>query len=334
MVIIDSYPIAVLLCLITMLCWGSWANTMKLTGKDWFFQLYYWDYSIGVVIFALILAFTLGSHGSAGRPFIADLSQAEFKNLGYAFLSGTIFNLSNVLLVTVIDIAGMAIAFPIGVGLALVLGVISGYITKPIGNPWILFSGLASIVIAIILDGYAYSKIPSTGKKSITRGIVLSICTGVFMGFFYPLLVSSISPTLLEPETGKLTPYTAIVFFSLGLFCSSFLWNYYLMRKPLTGPVISGRDYFNKGSRKDHSVGVLGGLIWCLGFSLMTLAADKAGTAISYGLGQGATMVAVLWGVLVWKEFKLAPKYVNKYLVTMFFLYLLGLSLIITAKQY
>jgi glucose uptake protein len=334
MVIIESYPAAVFLCLITMICWGSWANTMKLTGKTWFFQLYYWDYSFGVLIFSLLLAFTLGSHGTGGRPFLEDLSQADSKNLGYAFLAGTIFNLSNVLLVTVIDIAGMAIAFPIGVGLALVLGVISGYITKPLGNPWILFTGLACIVLAIILDGLAYSKIPSEGKKSITKGIVLSILTGIFMGFFYPLLVNSISPTLITPESGKLTPYTAIVFFSIGLLASSFLWNYYLMRKPLTGPVISGKDYFTNGTRKDHLVGILGGLIWCLGFSLMTLAADKAGTAISYGLGQGATMIAVLWGVLVWKEFKLAPPSVNKWLVLMFILYLSGLSLIIIAKQY
>jgi glucose uptake protein len=334
MVIIESYPTAVILCLITMICWGSWANTMKLTGKKWFFQLYYWDYSIGVLLFSLVLAFTLGSHGRGGRPFLSDLFQSESKNLFYAFLSGTIFNLSNVLLVTVIDIAGMAIAFPIGVGLALVLGVISGYLSKPLGNPWILFSGLACIVLAIILDGLAYSKIPSDKNKSVTKGIVLSICTGVFMGFFYPLLVSSISPTLYLPQQGKLTPYTAIVIFSAGLFASSFLWNYYLMRKPLSGPIISGRHYFTQGTRKDHLVSILGGLIWCLGFSLMTLSAEKAGTAISYGLGQGATMVAVVWGVLVWKEFKLAPKSVDKLLVAMFFLYLSGLSLIIIAKQY
>lgn len=162
----------------------------------------------------------------------------------------------------------------------------------------------------------------------------ISILTGVFMGFFYPLLVNSISPSLITPEAGKLTPYTAIVFFSIGLLASSFLWNYYLMRKPLTGPVISGSEYFKNGTTKDHVVGILGGLIWCLGFSLMTLSADKAGTAISYGLGQGATMIAVLWGVLVWKEFKLAPRSVNTLLVIMFMFYLLGLSLIIIAKQY
>jgi len=305
---------------------------MKLTRKGWVFQLYYWDYSMGVLLFSLILAFTLGSSGTAGRSFIHDIEQADSKYVIYALIAGAIFNLSNVLLVTVIDIAGMAIAFPIGVGLALVIGVISGYITKPLGNPWIIFCGLACVVIAIILDGIAYSKIPSDGKKSVTKGIIISILTGIFMGFFYPILVTSISPDLIVPEAGKLTPYTAIVMFSAGLLLSSFIWNYYFMRKPLSGSVVSFADYFNKGTAKDHIVGILGGLIWCTGFSLMTLAGDKAGTAISYGLGQGATMVAVIWGVFVWKEFKAAQPGVNKLLATMFLFYLMGLSLLIIAK--
>jgi glucose uptake protein len=305
---------------------------MKLTGKNWFFQLYYWDYALGVLLFSLLFALTLGSLGAEGRPFVQDLFQAKGGDLFYAFLSGAIFNLANILLVTVISMAGMAIAFPIGIGLALVLGVIFGYLAHPIGNPWLLFCGLACVVVAIILDGIAYSQIPSSGSKSLVKGIVLSILTGIFMGFFYPLLVSSISSNVVVPEAGKLTPYTAIVLFAAGLLVSSFIFNTYLMRKPITGDPIPAKAYF-RGTRKDHTVGVLGGLIWCLGFSLMTLAADKAGPAISYGLGQGATMVAVIWGVLVWKEFRTAPRSVNKYLVAMFLFYLGGLSLIIIARQ-
>ncbi|HEX4850685.1 MAG TPA: multidrug DMT transporter permease, partial [Puia sp.] len=193
MVIINSYSTAVFLCIITMICWGSWANTMKLTGKNWLFQLYYWDYSLGVLLFALFFAFTLGSHGSEGRSFLQDVAQANSKNILYALASGAIFNLSNVMLVAVIDLAGMAIAFPIGVGLALVLGVIFGYITKPAGNAALIFAGLACVVIAIILDGIAYSKIPTQGQKSVAKGIFISVLTGIFMGFFYPILVSSIS---------------------------------------------------------------------------------------------------------------------------------------------
>jgi len=333
MLIVESYSSAVLMCIVTMVCWGSWANTMKLTGKNWVFQLYYWDYCIGVVIFSLILAFTLGSTGTEGRSFVHDISQASIKNLGSAFLAGIIFNLSNVLLVTVIAIAGMAIAFPIGVGLALVIGVISGYITNPVGKPFILFGGLAFVICAIIIDGIAYSRIPGDGKKALVRGILISILVGVFMGFFYPILLSSISTNLNIPETGKLTPYTAIVLFSAGLFFSSFIWDYYLMRKPLTGKAVSFNDYFKTGTVKDHGLGILGGLIWCTGFSLMTLASHQAGTAISYGLGQGATMIAAFWGVFVWKEFKQAPKSVNKLLAAMFVFYFLGLSLLIVAKS-
>ena len=153
------------------------------------------------------------------------------------------------------------------------------------------------------------------------------------MGFFYPILVASISTNLVTPDAGKLTPYTAIVMFSVGLFLSSFIWNYYFMKRPLSGNAVSFSDYFNLGTAKDHIVGIVGGLIWCTGFSLMTLAADKAGTAISYGLGQGATMVAVIWGVFVWKEFQAAPKSTNKLLAAMFLFYLLGLSLLIVAKS-
>ncbi|PWT74540.1 MAG: multidrug DMT transporter permease [Bacteroidetes bacterium] len=332
MIIINSYSTAVFLCIITMICWGSWANTMKLTGKNWLFQLYYWDYSLGVLVFALLFAFTLGSFGSHGRPFLADVAQAETRSILYAIASGAVFNLANVLLVAVIDFAGMAIAFPIGIGLALVLGVIFGYIAQPVGNPVLIFAGLACVVLAIILDGIAYSKIPSEGQKSKSKGIILSVLTGIFMGFFYPILVSSISTNWIDPEPGKLTPYTAIVFFALGLLVSSFVWNYYFMRKPLSGPAVRFADYFTKGNARIHFVGLLGGIIWCTGFALMTLSGDKAGPAISYGLGQGATMVAVFWGVFVWREFKTAPKETNRLLATMFFFYLLGLTLLIVAK--
>jgi glucose uptake protein len=333
MLIIQSYFAAVIMCVITMICWGSWANTMKLTRKGWVFQLYYWDYSIGVVLFALLLAFTLGSMGTGGRSFINDFTQASFRNLSAAVVAGLIFNLANVLLVTVIEIAGMAIAFPIGVGLALVVGVISGYITNPVDNPLILFGGLACVIAAIVLDGIAYSKIPGDGKKSLVWGIAISIFLGTLMGFFYPILVSSISTNLVVPEAGKLTPYTAIVMFSLGLFVSSFIWDYYLMRKPVRGRPLSFSDYFKSGSITDHALGIAGGIIWCTGFSLMTLAGHQAGTAISYGLGQGATMIAAFWGVFVWKEFKTAPKSVNKLLLAMFLFYISGLSLLIVAKS-
>jgi glucose uptake protein len=332
MVIIESYSTAVIMCMVTMLCWGSWANTMKLTRKNWVFQLYYWDYALGVLIFSLAMAFTMGSLGTAGRSFVNDISQASSKSIVSALASGAIFNLANVLLVAVIDLAGMAIAFPIGIGLALVIGVITGFISNPIGNPWLLFIGLFCICFAILLDGIAYGKIPFVAKGSKVKGIVISIFVGIFMGFFYPLLVSSISPDWIQPKAGMLGPYAAIVLFASGLLLSSFIWNFYLMRRPLKGLPVNFSNYFRDGSSKDHLMGILGGLVWCTGFSLMTLAGNQAGTAISYGLGQGATMVAAFWGVFIWKEFKDAPRGTNKLLFAMFLLYLSGLSLLIIAK--
>ena len=182
--VVESYPLAVLLCVATMLCWGSWGNTLKLASKEWHFQLFYWDYAIGVPLLTLALALTLGSTGSAGRSFIPDLQQASGAAQGSAFLGGVIFNLSNILLVAAIDIAGMAVAFPVGVGLALVIGVITNYVAAPVGNPVLLFAGVAGVVAAMVLSALAYGKLPSRGQKTIGKGLALSVAAGVLMGFF------------------------------------------------------------------------------------------------------------------------------------------------------
>ncbi len=332
MFIVQSYPVAVVLCLVTMLCWGSWANTQKMGGKEWRFQLYYWDYAVGVLLLALALAFTLGSTGTAGRGFLADLAQAEVGPLGSAFLGGVIFNLSNILLVAAIDIAGMAVAFPVGVGLALVLGVITNYVATPIGNPFLLFLGVAGVAAAIVVDALAYKRLPSQGGRTPAKGILISIVAGVLMGFFYRFVAASMSTDFLNLEAGKLSPYTAVVLFSAGLFVSNFLWNGIVMARPFVGEPVPLGDYWSKGSARLHSIGVLGGVIWSLGMSFSIVASGSAGVAISYGLGQGATMVAALWGVFIWKEFEGAPPGTNSLLATMFIGYALGLGLIIVSR--
>ena len=332
MVIVESYPIAVLMCLITMMCWGSWANTQKLASRKWPFQLYYWDYSLGVLLLSLVLAFTAGSFGNAGRGFLADLSQASGEALWSAFLGGVIFNLSNILLVAAIDIAGMAVAFPVGVGLALVLGVITTYLAKPEGNPLLLFLGVASVVVAILVDAMAYRRLSSGTQKAIGKGILISVVAGVLMGFFYRFVVAAMATSFANPEPGKLTPYTAVAVFSLGLLLSSFLWNTLVMVKPFKGDPVPFGDYFAKGDFKLHLIGVLGGVIWNIGMSFSSIAAGAAGPAISYGLGQGATMVAACWGVFIWKEFKEAPAGTSRWLTAMFASFVIGLSLIIATR--
>lgn len=332
MVVVGSYVTAVIMCFITMLCWGSWANTQKLASKEWRFQLFYWDYAIGVVIFSLILAFTLGSRGTEGRSFLNDLSQADSSNLFSTFLGGVIFNLSNILLVAAIDIAGMAVAFPIGVGLALAIGVITNYVGSPVGNPVILFLGVAAVVIAIIVDAIAYRKMSASTQKTATKGIVISILAGVLMGLFYRFVAASMSADFVNLEVGKLSPYTAVVIFSAGLFLSNFVWNSIVMAKPFVGDPVPFSDYIKKGSLKLHSTGILGGIIWNIGMSFSIIASGAAGFAISYGLGQGATMIAAFWGVFIWKEFKNAPTGTNKLLTMMFIFYLVGLIMIVVSR--
>ncbi len=332
MIIVSSYSIAILLLVISMLCWGSWANTQKLASKSWAFQLFYWDYVLGLVILSLILGLSLGSTGVEGRGFVEDLRQASWIFIGSSFLGGIIFNIANLLVVAAIDLAGMAIAFPIAIGLALVLGVLINYLGEATGNPVLLFSGVALITLAIIINALAYRSMSKDGQASSKKGITISIVAGIIMSFFYRFVADSLVGDFANPESEKLTPYSAVFIFSLGVYLSNFLWNTIFMYKPFYGNPVTYGDYFTKGNLKLHLVGVLGGAIWCMGMFLSILSSDVAGPAISYGLSQGATLVAALWGVFIWKEFKGAPEGTNKLIFAMFVSFLLGLILIIFAR--
>ena len=332
----DNYALAVVFCVVTMFCWGSWGNTQKLAGKTWRYELFYWDYVIGVVLFALVSGLTAGSFGAnPDWGFIANLKQASAGNLGSAFLGGIVFNAANILLAAAISIAGMSVAFPVGIGLALVLGVIVNYIGAPKGDPTLLFGGVALIVVAILCNAFAYKIKQSNSPKqsnNLLKGIVLSVVCGVLMAFFYRFIACTMDMEFSKdaPATGMMTPYSAFFVFTLGIFASNFIFNAIAMRKPVNGEPITEKDYF-KGGFPIHLVGVLGGLIWGLGNGINLVAAGKAGAAISYGLGQGATLVSALWGILIWKEFRGAPKSAAVLNALMFVLFIGGLALIIQA---
>ena len=226
----------------------------------------------------------------------------------------------------------MSVAFPVGIGIALVLGVIVNYISNPQGNPFLIFGGLVFIVLAILLNARAYQKLQENAVGNVSKkGLILSVVSGCLMGLFYKYVAGSMADNFNMPEAGKLTPYTALVVFATGIVISSFIFNSILMKRPFIGSPVSAVDYF-KGSIKDHGVGMLGGIIWCMGMSLSILASGKAGPAISYGLGQGATVVAALWGIYVWKEFDKAPAGTKPLLNLMLLLYVIGLSMIIISK--
>jgi len=337
MFIVNSYTLAVILCSVIMLCWGSWGNTQKLAAKSWRYELFYWDYVIGMVIFSLILAFTLGSTGAEGQSFLENLKQVSAENIGWIIVGGIIFNASNILLSASISIAGMSVAFPLGVGIALVLGVINNYRVAlaqgaETGNVALLASGVALVVVAIVCNGIASGrKGGETSKEHQKKGIVLALVAGVLMSFFSSFVMRAMDLTnFASPAPGTATPYTAIVLFTLGVLLSNFVFNTLVMKKPFVGEPVNYSQYF-KGNTKTHLVGMLGGAIWCLGTALSYISAGKAGAAVSYALGQGAPMIAAIWGVFVWKEFKDSSKHVYGLLALMFCFFVAGLGLIVAA---
>ena len=326
-----SLPVAIFFCLITMLGWGSWANTQKLSGKDkWRFELYYWDYAIGVLLFGVIFAVAFGSFGSSGMSAWSNFQSAEMHYMWPAIISGAIFNAANILLVVGIDAAGMAVAFPVGVGLALAIGTIESYLQTPKGDPGLLFAGVALIVFAMVMSGLAYRKLPQGAGKSPMRGLLFSALAGCIMGSFYPQLMRSISPDFNAApiQSGMLTPYVALVLFGLGVLGSNVIVNTLFMR----AGKLSYADYFRGGARS-HLIGLLGGMIWMIALCFNVIASGVAGPAISYALGQGATLIAAIWGVLVWRELANGPKGTGRYAGLMFAGYTAGLILIGLATQ-
>ena len=346
-----TYLSTLLLLIFSMVCWGSWANTQKAVGK-WRFELFYYDYSFGVVIAAVIAAFTFGSMNAHELTFSDNLLIASLRKMAWAIGSGVVFNLANLLLVAAIAVSGLAVAFPVSIGLALVIGVIWNYALNPQGNATLIFGGAALVLVAMIVDGFAYSrhlsdkaeaaaaarladprsKARTPRKTSAARGVVISILSGILMGLFYPMLEIS--------KTGEdgVSPYGVALLFSIGILASSLLYLPFFMYFPIQGEPIQARDYFS-GTKGQHFWGLFGGLIWAAG-GIANFTASSAplsvqvGPAISYALGQGSVMVSTLWGLLVWREFAGATTRVKTLLVVMLVLFVCGLATVSIAPLY
>jgi glucose uptake protein len=314
--------------------------------------LFYYDYSLGVALCAVIAVFTLGAMNSADLPSLDYFSFAGYRTYAYGISGGAVFNLANMLLVAAISVAGLSVAFPIAIGLAMVIGVVWNYILNPQGNPILLFGGAALVVVAVVVDAFAYSEHveeqaakqegtlrlidPVTrkriGRPSSTRGIVVSVISGILMGMFYPLVEMAKAG---DPGIG---PYNVSLLFAFGVLLSTILYNPFFMNFPLAGAPIQFRDYF-RGTRKQHLVGLLGGVIWCAGGIANFVASSapprvQVGPAVSYAMGQGASMVSALWGLLVWREFRGAVTRVRVLLVAMMVLFVAGLTLISIAPLF
>ncbi len=327
-----TYQFALFLMILSMFCWGSWANTLKLC-PGYRFQLFYWDYAIGLMLATMVWGLTAGSLGHAGQAFLDAVAQTSSNAILFSVCGGVVFNVANLLLVAAIEVAGLAVAFPVGIGLALVIGAVSSYLIVPAANPLLLFGGVALVTVAIVLDAAAYRKRESTAKATTTRGIVLSLVAGVLMGGWYPIATH---------DLGRGTspgPYAIAFFFAIGVVLSTIPANLLLMAKPLDGkPPVDGSGYWRAPLRW-HLAGVFGGAIWCVGAVANFIASvahlDKPiGPAVSYSIGQGATMISACWGVFVWREFAGAPRAARTLLVLMFVFFILGLGAIALAPLY
>ncbi len=319
-----TLQLALFMMITSAICWGSWANTYK-GVKNYRFELFYWDYAIGIFLVSLIFALTMGSTGNDASSFLNNVRSADTNNIVSTMIGGAIFNLANLLLVAAIDMAGLAIAFPVAIGIALVVGVISSYAIQPKGNAALLAAGVICAFIAVILDGKAYGSLVIAGRSVSKKSIVVCVISGVLMGLWAPFVARAMT------NGNTLGPYSIAVFLTLGALLSCLLWNIYFMKHPLVGEPVSFSGYF-KGPMSGHALGLLGGFIWGTGMVFNLVAAKFTSVAISYAIGQSAPMVAALWGVLVWKEFAGAPAKAKLYLALMFVFYGMGILLVARAN--
>ena len=320
----QSLGVALFMMITSAICWGSWANTYK-GVKNYRFELFYWDYAIGIFLISLILGLTMGSAGHDASSLMNNIQSADTSNIASTMIGGVIFNLANLLLVAAIDMAGLAIAFPVAIGIALVVGVISSYIIQPKGIAVLLAAGVVCALIAVILVGKAYGSLASTGRSVSRKSIIVCVVSGVLMGLWAPFVTRSMT------HGNTLGPYAVAVFLTLGALLSCFIWNIYFMKHPLVGEPVSFSGFF-RGPASGHAVGLLGGFIWGTGMVFNLVAAHFTGVAISYAIGQSAPMVAALWGVFAWKEFAGAPGKAKLYLFLMFVFYGLGILLVAKAN--
>jgi glucose uptake protein len=319
-----AFNIALLMMIISAICWGSWANTYK-GVKNYRFELFYWDYALGIFLISLVLAFTMGSTSKDATSFLNNVRAADSSNLVYTLAGGAVFNLANLLLVAGIDMAGLAIAFPVAIGIALVVGVVSSYLLQPKGSPGLLAVGVAFAVIAVILDGKAYGSLKRAAGAASQKSIIVCIVSGILMGLWAPFVTHAMT------QGHTLGPYSISVFFTFGALVSCLVWNVYFMRHPLVGEPVNFGEFF-RGPAVVHLLGLLGGAIWGIGTVFNLVAANFTGVAISYAIGQSAPMVAALWGILAWKEFKGANRKARMFLALMFLCYFFAILLVAKAN--
>lgn len=319
MFIPDNFAVALMVMLAGMVCWGSWSNPFKLTPNRRF-ELFYWDFAVAVLPAALLGALTLGS-AFGGPTAVENFQAAGARSMLYALLAGIVLNCGNVLVTAALSLVGMAIAFPIALGLSIVVSTILSYIINPQGNPGYLFSGVALVFVAVVFGSLAYRAREEHSVKPSKKGILLSIGAGVLFCGFAPLVAKAFA------SPNPVGPYGAAVLFSGGILLSTFPLMGYFMRHPVKGSPLPAIEYW-RGSKQEHLTGLLSGFIWCTGTVLTFAAGNFVGMALAGAIGQANSLVAAVWGVFVWREFRGASPSAKLLLVAMFAFYVGGIALV------
>lgn len=348
-----TYLAGILLLILSMLCWGSWANTQKL-GK-WRFELYSYDLSVGVVICAAILAFTLGSLNSSELTFQENFLIVSYRKMAYCVGGGMVFNLANLLLLGAMSIGGLAVAFPVSLGVAAIVSAVWNFALNPQGNAILILGGAVLVAAAIMVNVFAYTthvdlqaeeskkaalQIDPRAKRTKprikpagpARAVTLSVMSGILMGIFSPVMNAG-----REGDNG-VGPYGMALLFAAGMLVSTFLYTPFFLNFPVSGAPIQFFDYF-KGTARQHLLGVVGGGLLALGAAAgfvgaATPASVKIGPAFGDTALHAGAVVAALWGLLAWHEFKGGSERIRMLLAVMLVLYLAGLGMMSIAPLY
>jgi glucose uptake protein len=318
-----------------MLCLGTWAVTFRMTSK-WRFELYYFDFAIGTVLAALIIGFTFGSMGWDGFALMDDLRIAGKMKEAQAMMGGAIFNFGNMLIMAALSVAGLTVAYLIGVALMLAGGMVIVYVYSPAGNGVMLWGSAAVVFAAAILMAVSYrmftmerlvalmreGKTKSTRKVVTLKGQLLAIGGGLVAGGFYPLLNAAKSG-----ENG-LGPYGIGLFFAVGIAITTVIFNLFFMNLPVHGDPVDFAAYFN-GKAKFHWLGIGGGALFYIGLIATLVAARAEGTNIvaplvSRGILLGSVIVGLIWGLFGWGEFSTASGRIKGIVAIAVFIFVVG----------
>ena len=326
MFIPHSTETALLLIVVSMLCWASWPNLLRALPQ-WRLEFFYVDYTLGFLLTVLLIGATAGSAGGFGLDFLDRFATAGMREAGLALLAGFLWNTGNIFLLNSIMIAGLAVAFTIGAVLAIMLGVGISYWAQPIGHPGWLLAGSVVLIVAACANAQAYRKLGGVSSRHKSLGIALALAAGVLVGVFPPFIAGAIT------GPGALDSYVVSIYFMLGAAIATLIGMPILVARPFIGEPGSMKGYL-QGRTSWHVMGLLAGAIWCIGTVANFVSAGLVGVAISWGIGSGAPMVGALWGILLWKEFKGADTYSRTLITVSLVLYTTGVVLVAIAYHF